>query len=95
MITLAITGSSVGLDPRVFVNYPFIIILVLFVHSWNYVSRDFCSPGKVMCTDVVSSVNDLDEARAIFFVLKSAQHLNLVFEIVQVSIPHSGVFEYK
>lgn len=48
-----------------------------------------------MCTDVVSSVNDLDEARAIFFVLKSAQHLNLVFEIVQVSIPHSGVFEYK
>lgn len=40
-----------------------------------------------MCTDVINSVNDLDEARAIFFVLKSAQHLNLVFDIAQVSFP--------
>lgn len=40
-----------------------------------------------MCADVVKVVDDLDEARAIFFVLKSAQHLNLVFNIVQVRIP--------
>lgn len=38
-----------------------------------------------MCTDIVSSVDDLDEARAIYFILKSAQHLNLVFKIVHVS----------
>lgn len=87
MIILEIPGSSVGLDPQVFVKDPFIILPVLFVYSWNYVSRDFNTLGKVMCTDVINSVNDLDEARAIFFVLKSAQHLNLVFDIAQVSFP--------
>lgn len=93
MITLEISGSSVGLDPQVFVKYPFIIILVLFVYSWNYISRDFRTPGKVMCADVINNVNDLDEARAIFFVLKSAQHLNLVFNIVQVSIPPPHIIQ--
>lgn len=53
---------------------------------------ELCSPGHVRCPDVVHAVNDLDEARAIFFVLKSAQHLNLVFNIVQVRTPRSMLF---